>query len=89
MLRYKLTGVLSSIAFIGFTALYLLLVRYVNVIITLEGIFGIAVILVINYILTNKIANSNEKRKNSKRSKKRIRKIMAKNNTNMHNINSI
>ena len=67
MLRYKLTGVLSSIAFIGFTALYLLLVRYANVIITLEGIFGIAVILVINYILTNKIANSNEKRKTAKK----------------------
>ena len=70
MLRYKLTGVLSSIAFIGFTALYLLLVRYVNVIITLEGIFGIAVILVINYILTNKIANSNETGKTAKEVKK-------------------
>lgn len=70
MLRYKLTGVLSSIAFIGFTALYLLLVRYANVIITLEGIFGIAVILVINYILTNKIANSNEKEKTAKEVKK-------------------
>lgn len=70
ILRYKLTGVLSSIAFIGFTALYLLLVRYTNVIITLEGIFGIAVILVINYILTNKIANSNEKEKTAKEVKK-------------------
>ena len=70
MLRYKLTGVVSSIAFIGFTALYLLLVRYTNVIITLEGIFGIAVILVINYILTNKIANSNEKEKTTKEVKK-------------------
>ncbi len=70
MFRYKLTGVLSSIAFIGFTALYLLLVRYTNVIITLEGIFGIAVILVINYILTNKIANSNEKEKTAKEVKK-------------------
>lgn len=70
MLRYKLTGVLYSIAFIGFTALYLLLVRYANVIITLEGIFGIAVILVINYILTNKIANSNEKEKTAKEVKK-------------------
>ena len=70
MFRYKLTGVLSSIAFIGFTALYLLLVRYTNVIITLEGIFGIAVILVINYILTNKIANSNEKEKTTKEVKK-------------------
>ena len=70
MFRYKLTGVLSSIAFIGFTALYLLLVRYANVIITLEGIFGIAVILVINYILTNKIANSNEKEKTAKEVKK-------------------
>lgn len=70
MFRYKLTGVLSSIAFIGFTALYLLLVRYTNVIITLEGIFGIAVILVINYILTNKIANSNEKEETAKEIKK-------------------
>ena len=59
--RYKLTGLLSSIAFIGFTALYLLLIRYANVTITLEGIFGIVVTLIINYMLTNKITKECKK----------------------------
>ena len=56
--RYRTAGLLSSITFIGFTALYLLLVRYANVKITLEGIFGIVTILIINYMFTNKIASS-------------------------------
>ena len=64
IIRYRLIGLLSSIAYIGFAALYLLLVRYTNVTIALEGIFGIVVILIMNYMLINKIASDNKKKKN-------------------------
>lgn len=48
--RYKINGLLSGISFIGLIALYLLLIRYANVLISIEGILGIIVVLVLNYI---------------------------------------
>ena len=55
IIKHKISGLLSAISYIGFIALYLLILRYANVIITLEGVAGILVILIINYILTQKI----------------------------------
>lgn len=48
--KYRVNGLLSGIAFVGLTALYLLLIRYANVIISIEGILGIIIVLVLNYI---------------------------------------
>ena len=42
---------------VGFIALYLLILRYTNVVITLEGIFSIGLVFVINYILNFMILN--------------------------------
>ena len=53
--KYKLTGVLSMVAFIGMIASYLLIIRYANVSISIAGIFGIIVILALNYILLSKL----------------------------------
>ena len=50
--KYKSNGVLAGISYIGLVALYLLLVRYANVVISIESIFGIATILILNYIFT-------------------------------------
>ena len=51
IVRYKTKGVVVSVCMIGFIATYLLILRYTNVIITLEGIFSIALVFIINYIL--------------------------------------
>ena len=51
-IKYKSNGLLTGIAYIGFTALYLLLIRYTNVTISLESIFAIAIVLILNYIFT-------------------------------------
>lgn len=65
IIRYKLLGLLSSFSFIGLTSLFLLLIRYGNVKLSLNGIFGIGIVLVLNYIFVNKllskIKNSEEK----------------------------
>ena len=50
IVRYKLLGLLSSISYIGLVALYLLIIRYTNVNVSINGIFGILVILILNYI---------------------------------------
>ena len=51
IVKYRVKGVIISVCMVGFIALYLLILRYTNVVITLEGIFSIALVFVINYIL--------------------------------------
>ncbi len=47
---YKKNGILVGISTIGYLAILLILIRYTNVILTLEGICGILVSIVLNYI---------------------------------------
>lgn len=61
ILKYKSRGLIASIAYIGFVALYLLLVRYTNVAITIESIVAAVIMLAINYILICKLAKIDEK----------------------------
>lgn len=55
MIKYKKAGIIASISYIGMCAIYLLLVRYTNVTITLEGISAIVLIFVLNYIFNYKL----------------------------------
>ena len=57
IVRYKKNGLLSSIEYIGYIAVLLLVIRYTNVIITIEGIFGLIISLAINYIINIYILN--------------------------------
>ena len=63
VIRYKLYGFLASIAYVAFAAIYTILLRYANVTITLEGIFGIAIVFILNYIFANKLLNNIRKEK--------------------------
>lgn len=64
VIRFKVNGLLAGISFIGFTAIYNILLKYTNVTLSIQGIFGIAIILVLAYIFINmiltKIKNSKE-----------------------------
>ena len=55
MIRYKLNGVLSAIGFIGIVSIYLLVIRYTNVSVSIQGIVGIIVTIILNYIFVNKM----------------------------------
>lgn len=63
--KYKTKGVVVSVCMVGFIAAYLLILRYANVVITLEGIFSIALVFIINYMLNimilNRLQNNVEK----------------------------
>lgn len=50
IIRLKTKGLLASILQIGYIALLLLTLRYTNVKITIEGIFGILISSILNYI---------------------------------------
>lgn len=50
-IKYKTKGLLASISVIGFVSVLLLLLRYTNVSISIEGIGGIILILIINFII--------------------------------------
>ena len=67
IVRYRVNGVLSTIAFIGLISLYLLVIRYTNVSVSIQGIVGIIVTIILNYIFVNKILATI---KNSEESKK-------------------
>ena len=56
IIRHKKMGLLSALEYIGFISVYLLLIRYTNVTLTLEGIAAIAVIAVLNYVFNYMLA---------------------------------
>ena len=58
IIKHKKLGLLATIAYIGFIAVYLLLIRYTNVTITLEGIAAIAVIFTLNFVFSFKLLNN-------------------------------
>lgn len=51
-MKYKTNGLVAGISYIGLAALYLLLIRYANIVISIESIFGIIIMLILNYIFT-------------------------------------
>ena len=51
IIRYKKLGLLATISFIGYIAVLLIAVRIFNLTITLEGISGIIISVILNYIL--------------------------------------
>lgn len=50
VIKLKLKGLLAAVLQIGYTALLLLTLRYTNVVISLEGIVGILVGIILNYM---------------------------------------
>jgi len=71
IIRYKSMGLLGTIAYIGIISLFLLLIRYANVVLSIEGIFGIGIILILNYLFINQLL--------AKLKKEKIDKVTVKN----------
>lgn len=61
IVKYRLRGLIAGLAYIGFIALDLLLIRYTNVSISLESLVAAIIILMINYIITMQLLKINEK----------------------------
>ena len=61
IVRYKLNGLLGAISYIGLASLDLLLIRYANVLISIESILAIIITLILNYIFINKLLSKLKK----------------------------
>lgn len=63
IVRYKAIGALGVVSYIGFISLFMLVIRYTNVTIAIEGLVGIIMTFVLNYILVNQLMAKLEERK--------------------------
>ncbi|MCI8759968.1 MAG: hypothetical protein HFJ34_02405 [Clostridia bacterium] len=62
-IKYKKLGALGVISYIGFVSFMLIIIRYANVTLSIEGVFGIAITFVLNYILVYGLLAKIEERK--------------------------
>lgn len=61
VIQYKKVGLLGVISYIGFISTLSIVLRYANVVIALEGLVGIVMALILNYILVMKLLKNQEK----------------------------
>lgn len=60
-IKYKKNGLIAAISYIGYVAVLLIILRYANVVITTEGIFGIVISLILNYVFSIYLLNTLKK----------------------------
>ena len=58
---YKKSGILASISFVGFVSIFSLLIRYTNVVISIEGLSAIIIVMIINLIINREILSKTKK----------------------------
>lgn len=58
IIRYKLAGLISAIAMIGYLALYLLVVRFTDTILSLEAIAAIGIAVIVQFMFLQAISKS-------------------------------
>lgn len=76
VLRYKANGLLGAFSFIGLFSIMVILVRYANVELSLEGLFAIGLTLILEYIFINKILYEMKQEKQKSLNKGKINKIL-------------
>lgn len=65
-IKHKVNGILLSISYVGYIAVLLIVLRYTNVIISIDAIVGFITLLVANYIFTKYVLNGLNKDVNKK-----------------------
>jgi len=61
IVRYKKLGILSMISLIGYNALLLITLRYTNVVLTITGIFAIALSTIMTYVFILNVLDESQK----------------------------
>ena len=52
-IKYKVNGILLSISYVGYMALLLIVLRYTNVMLSIDAMVGLIVMFIYNYIAIN------------------------------------
>lgn len=55
LIKYKALGALGVISYIGFISLFMLVIRYANVVLSIEGLLGIVIAFALDYMLISKL----------------------------------
>ena len=74
--KYKGLGILGAISTLGLAGIYLLTIRYTNVVLSLTGIFGIFVVILLNDILVNKMLEKVKREKGQKATKAEVKEAL-------------
>lgn len=72
IIKYKKQGAIATIAYIGLISVFLILIRYANVVLSIDGIFAIAIVLVLNYIFVNTLCSKLNKEENKESINKKL-----------------
>lgn len=72
IIKYKKQGAIATIAYIGLISVFLILIRYANVVLSIDGIFAIAIVLVLNYIFVNTLCSKLNKEDNKQSINKKL-----------------
>ena len=62
--KYKSKGLWAALSYAGFAAIYLLLIRYTNVSISIASMVGILIVLILNFILNKELLDKEENKRN-------------------------
>lgn len=76
IIRYKTNGLLGAFSLVGLFSIMLLLLKYANVVLSIEGLFAIALVLILEYIFINKILQEVKQQKKEVLNKELIDKIL-------------
>ncbi len=63
IIRYKTLGILGAFSYIGLFAIFTILIRYTNVIVSLEGMLAGIVVLILNYLFVNYLLKNQKSQK--------------------------
>ena len=61
IIKYRKNGLIALVSFVGYMAIYLIIIRYTNSVITIEGIAGILISALLNYIFLTYILDKLKK----------------------------
>ena len=66
IVKYKTNGIIGAISYMGLLATLTLVIKYTNVIISIDGMFAVAITIALNYLLIIKLLKIYKENKNEK-----------------------
>lgn len=76
IIRYKSYGTIGAVSYIGLISIFLILIRYANVAVSIQGILAIALVFILNYVFVNKlIGKVNKKELKEKTTNQKIKEV--------------
>ena len=76
ILKYKTNGLLGAFSLVGLFAIMMILIRYTNVVLSIEGLFAIGLVLILEYVFIKGLLQKIKQNEKEKLNKEIITKII-------------